>query len=107
MIDKSLLTCEPSSMPNHPDVPNPITTKFGTHYTFHHEGVSLTRHNHDDATIHYTLIVSGVFKIEKDSDSTPIIAKTGDMLDFNINDPHSITCIEPGVVWNGRKNLKL
>lgn len=97
IIDKSLLTCEPESMPNHPDIPNPITTLFGTVYTFQHEGVVLPEHTHTDMNMHITIVISGSVSI-KESDVTTT-RSAGDIIDLGTT-PHSVTSLEPAVIIN-------
>jgi hypothetical protein len=89
-------------LPNDPSVPNPYPLEIGTLYTFQQAGVVLPAHAHTDANVHYTVIISGQFSILRDSAGPiPIISNPGDILDFAINEMHTVTCIEPGMMLNG------
>ena len=104
MIEPTLLRCNPELMPDHPDVPNPVRTAFGTLYRFQRPGVEILEHDHDYLTVHYSLVLCGAFEIERAGVAT-VVARPGDMLDFQPGQRHTIRCVEPGILWNGLKRL--
>ena len=86
MISTSLLTCDPTTMPNDPSIPNPITTSIGTVWTMQQPGVTLTMPQHTDSNIHATLVLHGQLAVVTNTDTTPsatILYNAGDVIDFS------------------------
>ena len=93
MIDATLLTCDPTLMPNDPSVPNSITTTLGNRILFQIPGVQLPLHAHTDANIHATIVLSGSISVVRGTDA-PVSYYAGDMADFVVGVDHSITALE-------------
>jgi len=101
-IDSSLMTLtaeQIAALPNDPSVPNPLPFALGTLYTFQQAGVVLPTHNHTDANVHCTVVLSGQFTVERASSGTSTVI-AGAIINFQANDPHSFTCVAPGEILN-------
>ena len=97
-IDKELLSCNPSLMPNHPDTPNRIDLKSGYVYTFQKIGVGLEYHTHEEEELtHTTAVMSGAIEVVK-GDSEPEIYEAPSIVNFDIGVAHSITAVRPNTV---------
>ena len=102
MIDRSLIIAD-KGMPDHPDVPNSIQLTIGVLYRFQKAGVCIPQHAHvDEKKLHYTLIMDGTFSLRR-GDSEEQILQSGDIVDFQLNERHTITSVTPGTIFNGFK----
>ena len=64
----------------------------GSIYDFEVAGDVLPKHNHDDTTVHITIIAKG--KIKAYSHDWEKEALAGQILDFRPNEPHEIMALE-------------
>ena len=64
----------------------------GAIYDFESAGDVLPKHNHDEATVHITIVARG--KIKAYSHDWRIEATAGQILDFRPNEPHEIMALE-------------
>ena len=105
-IDPNLLyltAAQIAQLPNAPGVPNPMPTSIGTFYTFQQAGAAITLHDHTDTNVHYTVVISGQFSVYRTNENTTLTLNPGDIVGFSANDPHSITCVQPGLILNGQR----
>jgi quercetin dioxygenase-like cupin family protein len=65
----------------------------GTIYDFEQSGDVLPMHEHDEKTVHISIIARGSFKAH--GDGWEIMAKSGDVLDWNPFEPHEFVALEP------------
>ena len=65
----------------------------GTIYDFDLPGDELTKHTHDEATVHITVVARGSF--DAYGDGWQQILSTGDVVDWMPNDPHGFIAREP------------
>lgn len=65
----------------------------GAVYDFEHAGDILPKHNHDEATVHITIVARG--KIKAYSHDWELEAEAGKILDFRPHEPHEIMALEP------------
>ena len=100
-IDPTLLPAgvNLATLPNDPSVLNLIPLTVGVMYVFQTPGLALDTHTHIDDNVHFSVVVSGSYTVVRQSTGTST-AVAGDLLDFAANDPHSITCVEPGTIVN-------
>lgn len=92
MISSSLLTCDPTVMPNDPTVPNPITTSIGTVWTFQNANVTLTPVTGQN-NIHATVVIAGQIGVTTTANPTSVTYNQGDIIDFVVGDGHQITSL--------------
>lgn len=64
----------------------------GTIYDFEKSGDILAKHNHDENTVHITIVAKG--KIKAYSHDWEMEAESGKVLDFRPNEPHEIMALE-------------
>lgn len=64
----------------------------GTIYDFVEAGDVLEKHQHDEASIHITIVARGSFKIS--GNEWEQIANTGDVIDWRPYDPHEFVALE-------------
>jgi len=64
----------------------------GTIYDFEKSGDILEKHNHDENSVHITIVARG--KIKAYSHDWEIEAQSGKVLDFRPNEPHEIMALE-------------
>lgn len=64
----------------------------GTIYDFLEATDVLPMHQHDETTIHITVVARGSFKIH--GNSWEQIARAGDVIDWRPNDPHEFIALE-------------
>jgi hypothetical protein len=104
MIEPSLKIKHQSydTLPDHEDVPNPIPLQVGTLYIFQKPGVTLNRHSHVESKAHFTIILSGSFKVSRPSHI--ITVHDMDFLDFAGGEEHEVTSLTPGALFNGFKH---
>jgi hypothetical protein len=65
----------------------------GSIYDFEEEGVQLSRHTHDETTVHISIVARGSFKMV--GDGWEMVAKCGDVVDFDIGQYHAFIALEP------------
>lgn len=79
----------------------------GTIYDFEHEGDVLPMHDHDEVSIHITIVARGKIKAHS-STGWEIEAEAGKIIDFKPREPHEITALEPNTrIVNIRKTPPL
>lgn len=66
----------------------------GTMYDFEKSGDILPKHNHDENTVHITIVARGKVKAYSHDWSKEAVA--GQLLDFRPNEPHEIMALEDG-----------
>jgi len=66
----------------------------GTMYDFEKVGDILPKHNHDENTVHITIVAKG--KIKAYSHDWEMEAVAGQLLDFRPNEPHELMALEDG-----------
>lgn len=64
----------------------------GTVYDFVNANDVLPMHQHDEATIHITIVARGSFKIH--GNNWEKIVTAGDVIDWRPNDPHEFISLE-------------
>jgi quercetin dioxygenase-like cupin family protein len=64
----------------------------GTMYDFEKSGDILSKHNHDENTVHITIVARG--KIKAYSHDWSMVAVAGQLLDFRPNEPHELMALE-------------
>jgi quercetin dioxygenase-like cupin family protein len=64
----------------------------GTMYDFEKAGDVLPKHNHDEYTVHITIVAKG--KIKAYSHDWEMEAVAGQLLDFRPNEPHELMALE-------------
>jgi quercetin dioxygenase-like cupin family protein len=64
----------------------------GAMYDFEKAGDMLSKHNHDENTVHITIVARG--KIKAYSHDWEIEAVAGQLLDFRPNEPHEFMALE-------------
>ena len=62
-------------------------------YDFELEGDELPRHTHDEITVHISIVARGSFKMI--GDGWEMVAKCGDIVDFEIGQYHAFIALEP------------
>ena len=65
----------------------------GSVYDFTDAGDILAKHNHDENTVHITIVARG--KIKAYSYDWSVEAEAGKILDFRPHEPHEIMALEP------------
>lgn len=76
----------------------------GTMYDFEKAGDILPKHNHDENTVHITIVARG--KIKAYSHDWEMEAVAGQLLDFRPNEPHELMALEDGTrIFNIIKKL--
>lgn len=65
----------------------------GSVYDFTDSGDVLAKHNHDENTVHITIVARG--KIKAYSHDWSVEAEAGKILDFRPHEPHEIMALEP------------
>jgi quercetin dioxygenase-like cupin family protein len=66
----------------------------GSMYDFEKAGDVLPKHNHDENTVHITIVARG--KIKAYSHDWSMEAVAGQLLDFRPNEPHELMALEDG-----------
>lgn len=66
----------------------------GAIYDFESAGDVLPKHNHDENTVHITIVARG--KIKAYSHDWELEAEAGKIMDFRPNEPHEIMALESG-----------
>jgi len=64
----------------------------GRMYDFERAGDMLNKHNHDETTVHITIVARGKVKVY--SHDWSIEAVAGQILDFRPNEPHEVMALE-------------
>ena len=64
----------------------------GSMYDFEKVGDILPKHNHDENTVHITIVARG--KLKAYSHDWEIIAAAGQIVDFKVGEPHEIMALE-------------
>jgi quercetin dioxygenase-like cupin family protein len=64
----------------------------GSMYDFEKAGDILPKHNHDENTVHITIVSKG--KVKAYSHDWQMEAVSGQLLDFRPNEPHEIMALE-------------
>lgn len=64
----------------------------GTMYDFEKSGDILPKHNHDENTVHITIVASG--KLKAYSHDWEKIIEAGQLVDFRPNEPHELMALE-------------
>lgn len=64
----------------------------GSMYDFEKSGDILSKHNHDENTVHITIVARG--KIKAYSHDWSMEATPGQLLDFRPNEPHEVMALE-------------
>lgn len=64
----------------------------GAIYDFEHAGDVLPKHNHDENTVHITIVARGKLKAYSHDWSTE--ANAGQILDFRVGEPHELMALE-------------
>lgn len=64
----------------------------GSMYDFEKSGDILPKHNHDENTVHITIVARG--KIKAYSHDWSMEATPGQLLDFRPNEPHELMALE-------------
>jgi len=76
----------------------------GSMYDFEKTGDILPKHNHDDNTVHITIVAKG--KLKAYSHDWEMEAVAGQLLDFRPNEPHELMALEDGTrIFNIIKKL--
>ena len=57
------------------------------------EGDILPMHDHDEATVHITIVARGPFKAH--GDGWEMTAKAGDVIDWKVGQRHELIALEP------------
>jgi quercetin dioxygenase-like cupin family protein len=66
----------------------------GAMYDFEKAGDILPKHNHDENSVHITIVAKG--KIKAYSHDWEMEAVAGQLLDFRPNEPHELMALEDG-----------
>ena len=66
----------------------------GSMYDFEKAGDVLPKHNHDETSVHITIVAKG--KIKAYSHDWSMEAVAGQLLDFRPNEPHELMALEDG-----------
>jgi len=64
----------------------------GVIFNFEKAGDTLLKHNHDENTVHITIVAKG--KLKAYSHDWEIIATAGQLLDFRAGEPHEFMALE-------------
>lgn len=76
----------------------------GSMYDFEKAGDILPKHNHNENTVHITIVARG--KIKAYSHDWEMEAVAGQLLDFRPNEPHELMALEDGTrIFNIIKKL--
>jgi len=65
----------------------------GTIYDAEAAGDLLPMHDHDESTVHITIVARGSFKIH--GDDWEMTAKAGDVIDWKVGQAHELIALEP------------
>lgn len=65
----------------------------GTIYDAVDVGDVLPMHDHDEATVHITIVARGSFKVH--GDGWEMTAKAGDVIDWKVGQAHELIALEP------------
>jgi quercetin dioxygenase-like cupin family protein len=65
----------------------------GTIYDADGEGDTLPMHDHDENTVHITIVARGSFKVH--GDGWEMTAKAGDVIDWKVGQAHELIALEP------------
>lgn len=57
------------------------------------DGDTLPMHDHDESTVHITIIARGSFKVH--GDGWEMTAKAGDVIDWKVGQRHELIALEP------------
>jgi quercetin dioxygenase-like cupin family protein len=65
----------------------------GSIYDAPETGDVLPMHNHDEATVHITIVARGSFRVH--GDGWEMTAKAGDVIDWKAGQAHELIALEP------------